>query len=268
VAGFAVGDAVALVSPTSCGTCWYCLRGMDNNCPEGRAGRGYGRDGGLAEYVLVEDVRGMVRLNGLDPRTAGTLTDAGATAYHGVRRALPRVVPGGTAVVLGAGGLGGFAIQYLRALTAARVVAVDINPARLEAARELGAHETLVGVGDTTVADLRELSGGRGADAVLDFVGTDATIAAGTAAVRPGGAYGLIGAAGGRLDRQWYGGLPFDGEVYNFQGSSIADVTDVLALASSGVIVNPVEEFAFDDVEEAYRRLHAGDLRGRAVVVL
>jgi len=267
VAGFSEGDAVVLAAGTSCGACWYCLRGLDNSCPIGLAGRGYGRDGGLADYVLVDHPRGLLTVNSLDPRTAGPLTDAGATAYHAVRRALPRIVPGGTAVVFGAGGLGAFAVQFLRILTAARVVAVDSKPARLEYARELGAHETLVGVNESTETDLRALTDGRGADAVLDFVGVDATIAAGVAAVRPGGAFGLVGASGGKLDSAWYGNLPKDGEIFTFQGSTIADAQEVIALADAGMIRNDVEEFSFDDVGEAYAKLETGSLRGRAVIV-
>jgi propanol-preferring alcohol dehydrogenase len=267
VAGFCEGDAVVLVSGTSCGACWYCVRGLDNSCPKGLVGRGYGRDGGLADYVLVDDPRGLLKVNSLDPRTAGPLTDAGATAYHAVRRALPRILPGGTAVVFGAGGLGAFAVQFLRILSAARVVAVDSRPARLEHARELGAHDTLVGVDESTQTDLRVLTDGRGADAVLDFVGVGATIAAGVAAVRSGGAFGLVGASGGKLDNAWYGNLPKDGEIFTFQGSTIADVQEVIALAGAGLIRNDVEEFSFDDAGQAYAKLRTGTLRGRAVVV-
>ncbi|MYU22394.1 alcohol dehydrogenase catalytic domain-containing protein [Streptomyces sp. SID8352] len=266
VTGFAPGDAVALVSPASCGTCSFCVRGQDNNCPNAPAGRGFGRDGGLAEYVLVDDPRGLLPLGGLDPRTAGPLTDAGATSYHAVRRALPRVRPGGTAVVIGTGGLGAFAVQYLRLLTGADVVAVDTDAARLEVARELGAHHTLVGTDEETAGRIRALTDGYGADAVLDFVGVDATIATGTAAVRPGGAYGLVGAAMGRLQAPWYGGLPRDGEVFTFQGSGIADVREVLTLAGSGRIRNNVDLFPFSRIEEAYGALRDGTLRGRAVV--
>jgi propanol-preferring alcohol dehydrogenase len=210
--------------------------------------------------------RGVLPLGGLDPRHAGPLTDAGATAFHACRRALPRIVPGGTAVVFGAGGLGAFAVQFLRVLTAARVVAVDPNPDRLAYAAELGAHEQVPGVDDATGRQLRRLTEGFGADAVLDFVGTDATIAAGVAAVRPGGAYGLIGSAGGRLQAPWYGTLPRDGEVYTFQGSSLADAQEVLALARAGLVRNQVTEFGFDEIDEAYGRLASGTLTGRAVV--
>jgi alcohol dehydrogenase, propanol-preferring len=268
VPGFAEGDAVALAASASCGGCWYCVRGLDNCCPRGLAGRGYGRDGGLADYVLVDDRRALLRLGTLDPRGAGPLTDAGATAYHAVRRALGRIFPGGTAVVLGAGGLGAFAVQFLRVLTGARVVAVDPNPRRLDYARSVGAHETLAGVGESTVADLRAVTGGRGADAVFDFVGAGETIAAGVASVRPGGAFALVGSAGGRLDRPWFANLPRDGEVYTFQGGAIADAQEVIALAGAGLIRNDVEEFPFAAIDEAYARLAAGTLTGRAVIVL
>ncbi|MFC4906704.1 alcohol dehydrogenase catalytic domain-containing protein [Actinomadura gamaensis] len=260
------GDPVALVSPASCGTCRLCARGLDASCPDGLAGRGYGRDGGLAEFVLAGSVRELVPLRGLDPATAGPLTDAGATAYHAVRRVLPRLHPDGTAVVIGAGGLGAFAVQFLRALGGARVVAIDTNPARLDHARELGADDALPGVDGGTAARVAELTGGRGADAVLDFVGADATIAAGVAMVGPAGAFGLVGAAGGGLRAPWSGTLPRDGEVFAFQGSSIADVREVVALAERGAIRNDVEVFPLDRVEDAYAALDKGSLRGRAVV--
>ena len=163
-------------------------------------------------------------------------------------------------MVIGAGGLGAFAVQFLRALTAAKVIAVDPSEARLAYAQMVGAQEVLSGV--------EHLPRRLGADAVLDFVGSDQTIAAGIAAVRPGGAYGLIGSAGGRLERPWFGTLPRDGEVYTFQGSTIADAQEVIALAGAGMIRNQVEEFPFEKVEEAYERLAAGTLTGRAVVVL
>lgn len=268
VTGLAEGAPVALAASASCGTCWHCVRGLDNGCPHALTGRGYGRDGGLADFVVVTGRRGVLPLGGLDPRHAGPLTDAGATAYHAVRRALPRIVPGGTAVVFGAGGLGAFAVQFLRVLTAARVIAVDPSPDRLAYAAEVGAHEQLSGVDDATGKQLRRLTQGFGADAVLDFVGTDETIAAGVAAVRPGGAYGLIGSAGGRLQKPWYGALPRDGEVFTFQGSSLADAQEVLALARAGLVRNQVAEFGFEDIGEAYGRLASGTLTGRAVVLL
>ena len=134
----AVGQPVAVAGIHSCGRCQYCLRGQDNYCPRGASGRGYGEDGGLAHFLVVPR-RELVPLTSLDPRRVGPLTDAGATSYHAVKRALPKLIPGSTAVVIGAGGLGSYAVQYLRRLTGAQVIAVDIVQQRLDLARELGA---------------------------------------------------------------------------------------------------------------------------------
>jgi alcohol dehydrogenase, propanol-preferring len=266
VTGLEPGDPVALVSPSSCGACSWCVRGQDSACPQGAVGRGYGRDGGLAPYVLVGSTRSVIKLGALDPMAAGPLTDAGATSYHAVRRVVPKLVPGSTAVVIGAGGLGGFAVQFLRAMTPARVVAVDTSDVRREVARELGAHVVLTGVDDSTTQQLHELTAGEGADAVLDFVGIDATMAAGLASVRKVGAFALVGAGGGTFSRPWFGALPNEADIFCFQGSSIADVRDVLALADRGLIRSEIDVFGFSRVEEAYAALDAGRLRGRAVV--
>jgi len=263
----AEGDAVALAAAASCGRCRYCVTGRDNACQAGTAGRGYGRDGGLADYVLVEDPRDIVPLGGLDPVTAGTLTDAGATSYHAVRRVRSRLLPDTTAVVIGTGGLGTFGVQFLDQLGAARVVAVDVSAERRERAVKLGADEAIDGVDETTAERLRDLDGGAGVDVVLDFVGTDQTIATGLAALAPGGALGLVGAAGGGFGASWFSGLPRDGEVFTFQGSDLSDTRAVIALARAGAITNPTETFPLDEVEEAYRRHAAGTLRGRAVAV-
>jgi len=266
VGGFSIGDPVALVSPHSDGTCSYCLRGQDNACAQGSFGRGYGRDGGLAQYVLANGAREVIKLNTLDPTAAGPLTDAGATSYHAVKRVLPKLIPGSTAVVIGAGGLGSFAVQFLRALSPARVIAIDINPARLDFAREMGAHESLSGVNASTTQDLLGLTEGQGAEAVLDFVGIDMTIEAGLASVRKAGAFALVGAGGGTLNHPWFGFLPQEADIFTFQGGTIADVHEVIALAEAGLVRSEIDVFPFSHVEEAYERLNRGELRGRAVV--
>lgn len=253
--GFEIGDPVALVSANSCGRCPHCRSGRDNCCPAGLRGRGYGLDGGLAEYVLVDDARALLPLGDLDPRTAGPLTDAGATAYHAVRRTLPRL-DAGTAAVVGAGGLGSFALQFLLQANA-HVTVIDPNPQALERADDLGVHNGLSSV-DKLARD--------SFDAVLDFVGTDETIAAGVSAVRAGGVFGLVGAAGGKLAKPWFRALPRDGEVFTFQGGTIADARDVITLAAEGRIRNDVTVFPFDQIEEAYCLLSNGTLPARAVI--
>lgn len=266
VTSVAVGDAVAVASPASCGACRWCLEGRENTCANGLAGRGYGRDGGLADLLVVDDVRALLPIGPLDPVLAGPLTDAGATSHHAVRRVLPRLRDDGTVVVLGVGGLGGFMVQILRASSPARIVAVDPDPARRDLAVRYGADEVVDGVQEGTGRALQDLLGPDGADAVLDVVGIDATIACGMGALGPGGVFGLVGAAGGTLRKPWYGTLPRDGELFTFQGSDLADARAVLDLAASGRITVDVVPFSLEDVADAYAALDAGGLAGRIVV--
>lgn len=266
ITGFEKGDPVVLVSSYFCGICEYCQRGQTNNCENAAAGRGYGIDGGLAEFVLVDAPQQIIKLENLDPAAAGPLTDAGSTSYHAVKRVLPKLIPGSTAVVIGAGGLGAFAIQFIRQLSPANIIAVDMNEERLNVAREYGAHSTIVGVNESTLENIMEITNNRGAEAVLDFAGFDSTIETGLAAVRKGGSFGLIGAGMGTSAKPWYGSLPLDGEVFNFQGGSINDTKEVIKLAESGLIRNDVEFFPLDDIEKAYEKMEKGELKGRAVV--
>lgn len=264
--GFQVGDPVAVISPHSCGSCQWCDSGRDNNCDDSMVGRGYGIDGGLARYMLVSSTRELVHLHTLDPVIAGPLTDAGATSYHAVKRCLARIPAGGSAVVIGAGGLGAYAIQHLLALTDARVIAVDTSADRRAYALELGAHDALEGVHDGTAAEVRALVGD-GANAVLDFVGIDDTITQGLASTSRAGAFALVGAGNGRLRGEMFGALPRDGEVFSFTAPTIADTLEVIALAEEGRLRIDVDLFPLDRVAEAYEAMEAGVLRGRAVVI-
>jgi propanol-preferring alcohol dehydrogenase len=133
---------------------------------------------------------------------------------------------------------------------------VDTNPARLDVARDLGA--------DDVAAEVAEVGP---VEVVLDFVGVDDTIAAGLAAVRPYGAFGLVGANGGTFRRPWFGGLPRDADVFTFQGSSLTDVLAVVTLAEAGLVRSEVDRFPLSRVTDAYAAMEQGTLRGRAVVV-
>lgn len=259
------GEAVAVAGVHSCGRCTTCLRGADNYCPQGWRGRGYGDDGGLATF-LVAPRRELVPLGALDVCAAAPLTDAGATSYHAVRKVRPKLVPGATAVVIGAGGLGGYAVQHLRLLSPARIVAVDVEPRRLEAARALGAHDVLPSDRGTAAA-VRALTDGAGAEVVLDFVGTDATARTAVGCARPMGSVALVGAGGGTVAVGW-GRVPLECEVFVPMGATIADLHEVVALARSGALRMDVEVFPFERAIDAYQRFGAGELTARAVVAV
>jgi len=256
--------------PWGCGHCHNCAQGKENCCPRaaglGILPPGLGSPGALAEYMLVDSPRHLVPLNGLDPVQAAPLTDAGLTPYHAIRKSMPKLVPGSTAVVIGVGGLGHLAVQLLRALTPARVVALDVSKEKLELAHTVGAHETLLSDG-AAAARVRELTGGTGADVVLDFVGAEATLAVAAASVAVEGDVTIVGIGGGTLAVGFGGGLPFEVCASFPYWGSRPELMEVVELARRGLVSSHVETFTLDEAPTAYERLHAGDINGRAVVV-
>src|SRR5512144_2727905 len=147
VEGWAPGDAVAVYGAWGCGRCRECRQSRETLCERqgelGAYGGGLGRDGGMAEYMLVPDGRLLVPLGDLDPRDAAPLTDAALTPYHALKLALPKLTPGTTVLVIGVGGLGHMAVQLVRALTPSNIIAVDVDQKKLAHARELGATHTV-----------------------------------------------------------------------------------------------------------------------------
>src|SRR3954468_6660570 len=170
VTGAERGTLVAVYELLGCGGCVACARGGDNVCRDIVPGAiGITRDGGMADHVVVP-ARNLVPLGDVDPVRAAPLTDAGMTALHAVERARRLLEPAATAVVVGIGGLGHLAVQFLRATSQVRIIAADVEAARLDFAADLGAHAgvlTRPGAADA----IRAANGGRQADVVLDFVG-------------------------------------------------------------------------------------------------
>ena len=258
-------EPVLVYGPWGCGRCPACSLGAEHLCEQERLGRGagLGRDGGLAEYVVVPSPRLTVPLDGLDPVAAAPLADAGLTPYHAIRRALHLLGPGTSAIVIGIGGLGHVAVQLLKALTAARVVAVDRRPEALEIATDSGADAVLRG---PDLGELRRAAGGRGAVLVVDCVGSDETLTLAAGAVAPGGHVSLLGLAGGTFPMR-FGAVPLETSVIFSNWGTRAELAEVVALAREGAIAIEVERIALTDVPAAYERLAAGGGRGRVVAV-
>lgn len=219
----------------------------------------------MAEYLIVDDARHLVPLDGLDPVAAVPLTDAGLTPYHAIKRALPKLLPGSTAVVIGTGGLGHVAIQLLRAMTAARVIALDVNEDKLALARSVGAHESVLSDAGAA-AKVRELTGGIGAQAVFDFVGAEPTVRTAGALAAVEGEISIVGIGGGALP-VGFGTLPFEVSVHAPYWGSRGELIEVLDLARTGAVSVHTETYSLDEAPLAYERLHAGKVNGRAVIL-
>ncbi len=269
VSGVAEGDLVAVYGPQGCGRCAKCAEGKENYCLNAaRLGifpPGLGAPGAMAEYLLVDDARFLLPLDGLDPVASVPLTDAGLTPYHAIKRSLPKLVPGSTAVVIGAGGLGHVAIQLLRALSPSRVIALDVAEEKLALAGSVGAHETVLS-DERAAGRVRELTGGLGAEAVFDFVGAEPTVRTAGEVAAVEGDISIVGLGGGALP-VGINTIAFDVAVAAPYWGSRGELREVLDLARAGAIDVHIETYGIDEAPLAYERLHARKVNGRAVIL-
>jgi len=268
VEGLEVGEAVAVYGPWGCGRCRACRLSAENYCERqaeiGAFGGGLGLNGGMAEYMLVPHPRLLLPLGELDPRDAAPLSDAALTPYHAIKRSLGLLVPGSTAVVIGVGGLGHMGVQILRALSPARIVAVDVSADKLRLAREVGADEAIE-AGESAAAEIRELTAGLGAELVVDMVGSDDSIALAAAVSRFESHVTIVGLAGGKFEFA-FGALPFEAQLTIPYWGTAVELGEVLDLARAGKIRAHVERFGLEQAAEAYDRMREGSLEGRAVI--
>jgi len=264
-----VGDAVAVYGPWGCGRCHNCSMGMENYCTnaaaEGIRPPGLGSQGSMAEYMIVDNARHLVPLGDLDPVQNVSLTDAGLTPYHAIKRSLPKLGAGTFAVVIGTGGLGHVGIQILKALSGATVIALDVNDEKLKLATEVGADVVLIS--DATAADkIREITGGLGANAVFDFVGANPTMTLAQSVAAVDSDVTIVGIGGGMMTLG-FGAIAFDVAVRIPYWGSRSELIEVLDLARAGKIHVQTETYSLDDGPKAYEDLAANSIRGRAVIV-
>ncbi|OTA62664.1 alcohol dehydrogenase GroES domain protein [Hypoxylon sp. EC38] len=267
-----IGEAVVVHHMRHCGNCEYCTDNAEQHCEAFKRNaigmtRGCGIDGGLAEYLLVPRTE-VISIGDGDPVLYAPLTDAGVTAYHAIQTVVQRLKPGTSAALIGIGGLGTYGVQFIKLLSSARIFAIDNIPSRLQTAKEVGADEVAVFEGDGTAAAEQILSqtGGRGVDAIIDFVGTANTLKLAAKISRPRGRIVLVGMQGGTLEVGW-GLLATSCEFAISLGSTRQDLREVCELARSGKLRIDIEKFNFDELDKAYDALRTGKLTGRAVVV-
>jgi propanol-preferring alcohol dehydrogenase len=271
VTGWKEGDAVAVYGPWGCGHCHACQSSAENYCERHASlptmGGGLGTDGGMAEYMIVPSPRLLVALGKLDPVRAAPLSDAALTPYHAIKAALPWLRPGADVVVVGIGGLGHMAVQILKALTPARLIACDIDDAKLAHARALGADHT-VNTRDLqqAIEAIRSLVGARGADVALDFVGAQPTVDMCAKIVGRASRLTIAGLGGGTLHYA-ANRPPYGCEVSVPYWGTRTELMEVIALAEAGRIQVEVEAVPLEQAVDVYQRLRDGRIHGRAVLV-
>jgi NAD+-dependent secondary alcohol dehydrogenase Adh1 len=264
VTNVAVGDTVILHPTPTCGLCRACRAGDDMHCTNSTF-PGISTDGGMAQYLRTS-ARACVKLDpSTQPADVAALADAGLTAYHAVRKALPLLYPGTTCVVVGAGGLGHIGVQCLTAMTATRVVVIDRNPAALALATELGADATVVADGDQ-VAEVLELTGGAGAEVVIDFVAEQGADIEGPQMLRRAGSYYVVG-YGGTVNIPTIDIISTEINVVGNLVGTYNDLAELMVLAEAGKVTLHTKTYPLTSALDAFAALDAGDVRGRAILV-
>jgi NAD+-dependent secondary alcohol dehydrogenase Adh1 len=264
VTNVAVGDTVILHPTPTCGLCHACRAGDDMHC-ENSSFPGLSRDGGMAEYLLTS-ARTCVKLDpATRPADVAALADAGITAYHAVRKALPLLYPGTTCVVIGAGGLGHIGVQCLAALSATRIIVVDRHPDALALAGELGADVTVVADGRQVDA-VKELTNGKGADVVLDFVAEQGAEMDAWNMTAPGGSDFVVG-YGGTVHIPTLDIISTERNIIGNIVGTYNELAELMALAQAGQVTLHTKSYPLSAAPDALADLEAGRVRGRAILV-
>ena len=267
--GYKPGDEVLVYPWIGCGNCRKCRSGKENLC-EGVPGfLGFQKDGGYAEYVLVPHSRYLAHVQGMDLPQAATLACSGLTAFSAVKKC--GLGPDDLLLVVGAGGLGSTAIQVAKKTTSARVAVADVDEPKLRLASSLGADftfNTRDADAKALLSEVRGLNQGRGADAVIDFVGKPATLSLGLRLLGHEGRLILVGLAGGAAQLP-LPILPLYGTQIrgNFTGT-LAELNELIGLARSGAIAPVVTgSYGLEEANGVLAKLERGEIGGRAVLV-
>ncbi len=259
-----VGDKVILHPLMTCGLCRACRLGDDVHCDNSRF-PGIDTDGGYADFLRTT-ARSVVRIDdSLEPADVAALADAGLTAYHCVAKAARATRPGDVCVMIGAGGLGHIGIQVMKAISGATVVVVDRNADAVKLALDIGADYGIVADG-SHVKQVLDLTGGRGAEAVVDFVGEGGATAEGVAMLRRAGSYFVVG-YGENIDVPTIDIISTEISFIGNLVGSYTDLQELMVLAAQGKVTLHTTTYPLDQFQRAIDDLDAGAVRGRAILV-
>jgi NAD+-dependent secondary alcohol dehydrogenase Adh1 len=259
-----VGDAVICHPLVTSGHCLACRRGDDMHATESRF-PGINANGGYAEYLLTGE-RSLIRLpQSLAPKDVAPYTDAGLTAYRAAKKASRHLLPGEYTAVIGAGGLGHIGIQVLRALCAAEIIVIDRSDTALELAEQCGAHHKVKADGNEVQAVLA-LTGGHGAEAVIDFVGEGEAVSKGLAMTRNAGTYYIVG-YGGKIELPTIDMITSEKTIVGNLVGTYPELVELMALADRGLVKLATREYRLAQANDALHDLHHGKIKGRAVLI-
>jgi propanol-preferring alcohol dehydrogenase len=267
VEGFSKNDKVLVYPWIGEGLCPACRIGEENLCDKPRS-LGIYTDGGYAEFVLVPSYKYLVKIgDDMDTDTSAPLSCAGLTAYGAVKNA--NLKPDDNVVIVGTGGLGLMAIQLAKAVTGAKIIAMDLDDKKLDVAKKNGADNTINSKKEDPVKAIMELTDKLGADAVIDFVNASKTVETDMQFLRRRARLVLVGLFGGELKLAL---VTMPTRAYKIIGSytgTLSDMIELVSLARRGVIKPVVSNrFKLDQATDALTMLKEGKILGRGVINL
>jgi alcohol dehydrogenase, propanol-preferring len=265
VEGFSKNEKVLVYPWIGEGMCPACRIGQENLCDKPRS-LGIYNDGGYAEYVLVPNYKYLVKIgDDMDTDTSAPLSCAGLTAYGAIKNA--NLKPYDNVVIVGTGGLGLMAIQLTKAVTASRIIAMDIDDKKLEVAKKEGADIIVNSKKEDPVKVVLDLTDRLGADAVIDFVNATKSVETDMQFLRRRAKLVLVGLFGGELKLSL---VTMPTRAYSLIGSytgSLDDLVELASLAERGVIKPVVSSrFKLNQAGEALQMLKDGKIVGRGVI--
>jgi propanol-preferring alcohol dehydrogenase len=263
--GFTKKDKVLVYPWVGEGLCPACRIGQENLCDKPRS-LGVYTDGGYAEYVLVPSYKYLLKIDDeMETNASATLSCSALTAYGAVKNT--SLKPDDNVVIVGAGGLGLMAMQLAKAVTGARIIAMDLDDEKLGAAKKNGADSVINSKKEDPVKAVMELTGKMGADAVIDFVNASKTVEADMQFLRRRAKLVLVGLFGGELKLSL---VSMPTRAYRLIGSytgTLSDMVELVSLARRGVIKPLVSNrFKLDQATEALTMLKEGRIIGRGVI--
>ena len=269
VTSLKVGDPVTAYFYLTCGHCRWCRVNRETLCENFGGYVGRAVDGGYAEFMKLPAENFIPIPEGLDwqahPAEVGVICDAIATPVKVIRRA--SVTAWDTVAVIGAGGGLGIHMVMLAKWAHARVIAVDVRDDKFETCRKAGADE-VVNAADVAIDEaLRDLTGGKGVDVVIDFVSKKQTLDQGFQALGRGGRLVTLGGSGEAVTATPRSLLDNEAVVMGSRYATKQEVIDSLDLVARGDVWPLVSEVSpMEQAEALHQRVEKGDVTGRVAI--
>jgi len=241
-----VGDRVCVHYLVSCGSCEFCMRGLEQFCRSGQM-IGKHRDGGYAEFVKVPGANAFLLPDEIPFEVGAIMMCSSATALHALNKA--RLKPRESVAIFGFGGLGFSALQLARAFDCGDVYVIEINPAKLASAAGMGAIAIDARSADP-VKQIKQSTAGRGVDTALELIGSAKTMHEAVLCLAPLGRAALVGLTAESMSIQPYTEvINREAEIIGASDHLATEVPTVIKFARSGKLRFPAETLRFVDLD-------------------